>query len=103
VLNVRATFNSRSFLVFDLFNNPVEIALKEPVLYDSIFFEFAFGKGLGDLLRDLAGIIKDFLLIELEKGVPLLGPIVRGQLIAIVFVLALVYRFSVIRMAIKRS
>ena len=40
---------------FNLFQQPVEITLEQPVLHDAIFLEFAFGMGLGDFRRDLAG------------------------------------------------
>ena len=56
-------------LQLQLFQHPVKIALKQPVLNDSVFFKLAFGMVLGGLRADLAAILQDVALGKRQKGI----------------------------------
>ena len=54
---------------FDLLHHPVEVAFKQPVLNDSVIFELAFGMSLGNFRTDLAAVLQDVALSEIQKGI----------------------------------
>lgn len=58
-----------------LLDHAVEVRLEVPVLHDPVFFELGFGEGLCDLGGDFAGMVEQVALVELEKGIELLGPV----------------------------
>ncbi|WP_460431449.1 hypothetical protein, partial [Azotobacter salinestris] len=53
----------------NLFDRPVEVALKQAVLHDAVLFELALGMSLGHLGGHLARTLQDVALGELQKRI----------------------------------
>ena len=63
------------FLVLDLFDQPVKVTFKQPVLNNAVLFEFAFRMGLGKLRRNPALVFEDLPFVKFQKHVQPFGPI----------------------------
>lgn len=62
-----------------MFEYPVKITLKKPILHDAVFFEFAIGVCSGHFSAYSASILQHLAVSELKKCIQSLGPVFHGH------------------------
>ena len=66
-------------LLFRAGHQPVKVTLIQPILNDTVFLKFTFGKGFCNGSGDLSLISQNLCIVELQKSVQLGGPICHGH------------------------
>ena len=81
-LNILHFLKSGAFLVLLRFHlqskETVKVTLKQLVLHDPVFL-LALCKSLGDLMGHPASVVEDLMLIEFQKAIQPLGPVLHGH------------------------